>query len=1495
MSTGPNQFNYPLSPDFIPEKKPARLKAWFLALQPKHKILTLVIATVVLGVAVYFGLALTTNKMYFKFSPESGTLFTKQTQEIKIVFVAPSKSGHLNPSATSLTYTGTVKPGELSIVSTDDRWVTSLEDGKINIRLKMTLNYQAKKEYDVLTLAVTPTTSGNLKITSPGTILFLAANEANFDIVDLSSDNIIYIAAENGRELQENVSQILALKAHTTKDIVAFAAQLKYDPAKLKVEVVSMTGAFTFNIPADERNDVAAGTYSVVRGTYGDGQPNNGTITPNPDNPVGFNGDATVGLIKITPLEQTDVGGTDLKVLSSKFVWDDSNGTMADVAGYTLNLKIVPEVPISEQLNLTILESDYQCTKTASDYKLTVTWRTNKAASGRLSIGNNVANDEQASLSHTLTLVVGNIKAGTYTISGETEKEKVENADQAYDCEELINPLKIRDLLVKAASNSAEVTFLTVGGGDDGAVKGKISQLERKEGSAWTKVDCTGCDGVDIKTTNLHKFNLTGLRESQNYRLTVAASDNADTVSSLVTFNTKPKETTKNTNVVLQVERDRTCDSWLYCRSAAQIKNSKDKLENLCFDVGLCNELDDSGACVSPVDLGALGVSGANQTFSAPQAAGAAKADEAEARFKNLSGFSKVGLDWGNGQVIEGLQHYAAMTTLGRNVNLPNSDFGSGNTWPWQGNDVGELNVVQDIFNNGNSQVINNVLQISVNQDKYDERVAAASNGAVYAGAKVPLGNITSGDNYILSFSARTKDESGKQILLQVKNGNVFSNFLGDSTKRLTVGGSPEQFVIKAGRKLTGGYTELIFNQLNSDSYSRDDFLKEFYIDSVSLQPVLQVQNKTVGASTDKYIARTCRLYPSASALGCETVDGSGKLYRGWKGFCVEPDPINPSLCLNWWPVDIIKGETDIFAAEAKAGYKDRKPLYYCLESAGKYPYVRTLKLGTGYKNGDKSGERVNGPLYTLTQVTNPVNGTKTTIAKGWTGQSGIFVFPGVVQYNLTEADIQQIVLTPQCAEDAEDCFSKSEKHPPIVLNRKNNWLGYLLTSGEAPKLETWSDYQTAFVCENLPDDFFGVGAFFENGKLTSFQAGLCNLGGDPGLVAYKTTIYLREKCNILVQVVDPFGKNYTWASRILNKGWTTGNDLGYQYGQDYTPYGAAVPPAENTNYPDLWKNPLYVMPPDASFGVAPYQVRAGSPYAIKTSDKQCTNPSKLGELCSVSADCNTFNSANQTEKGICEAKVNSGAECIMGSSESLGKACTTNYDCGYGTDGQSGLCMGITLTDSQASKIGGGYGGGADRLSQLFAKSLAAWVWAPELNRYLQVCSADKEVSCATSVNGMTCELLKSLCWNKQDVLGIAPEVKNITVNKVSGGQQEFTNFVGAVLRFNSSVSQDQLPLTAYRVDWGDDEVTEMTNLAIAPKTDINNPHVLMHTYTCQNEKSAGWNAVAGACIFIPKIQIQDNWEWCSRASNYKGMNLCSSLSADWTAFNGKIVVKVK
>jgi len=109
--------------------------------------------------------------------------------------------------------------------------------------------------------------------------------------------------------------------------------------------------------------------------------------------------------------------------------------------------------------------------------------------------------------------------------------------------------------------------------------------------------------------------------------------------------------------------------------------------------------------------------------------------------------------------------------------------------------------------------------------------------------------------------------------------------------------------------------------------------------DNVSLKSVLRIINYK-GAilnsdnlpSPSELIARSCRAYPAQDARSCQ-YNANGNFYYGWYGYCLMNDPDNPGQCLQWYPVDQLKGDV---VDEFSGGYSDQAPLYYCADVGSK-------------------------------------------------------------------------------------------------------------------------------------------------------------------------------------------------------------------------------------------------------------------------------------------------------------------------------------------------------------------------------------------------------------------------------------------------------------------------------------------------------------------------------------------------------------------------------
>ncbi|HPA25471.1 MAG TPA: cohesin domain-containing protein [bacterium] len=1284
------------------------------------------------------------------------------------------------------------------------------------------------------------------------------------DLVIPIENGALFLYPSGGNFEEDSTFDIDVYLKSASVDIVAIAAHIKYDPALLSLESVITTDEFPQS-GVEDKNKLE-GSYNLIRGTYGNGLDGDGNLAPELDY-RGARGVLPVATLHFRALATINnaTTTTDISLSNILAVEDDGAGSTLNFSATTTDYNIIPKKAFNAALNISNL--NVNSVKNSDDtWDVEITWDTNRESTTELA-GNPALSKPALTTTHLINL--SSLTAGTYN---HTVISRLVGLDDAtapveFTLGAVTDELIIKNLTAKPSYNSANISWNTVGGAHNGEADGNV--------------DChIGSDIYSESNLTLsHVFQIGGLTGGTSYTCDVSSTDESGaTASGSVSFTTK-NGLGFDSNIVLKVEPDRICDKWLYCRSEVEVVNTKNLKENLCFDLGICDEKDKFGNCVASGDLLNL-VSGSEQTYKHPLAVNS---------IENLSGLAKVGLDWGDNKIINGYYNYTNMKTTGLDLYIPNADFESGSVWPWQADS--NNNAILEIQNKADSQVLVVKPQVGVSSSSW-------------ADAEISLGTITQAKGYVYAISMGLwTSGQARDVYVKLKIGDrQFS-----TVQKVRINSYPQTIVLISNQygsefqdptsgSITGEGTLAVSVFKDKDKeYAYSD---QFYVDNVSMKAVLQV-------SSYKIVARSCRLYPSGDAVACDYNDSSGKQLRGWKGFCVEEDPqtseqeTSQKMCLNWWPVDILPGETDIFGKNQTAGYLGREPLYYCVEAAGNYPYVRLTRSGNT-ADQYKASLMYRDSIFTATVPGTYVPTIITSVA-GWQRASDRWTSLAPEEKNLRKIDIERIVLTPLCEEGDDDrnCFSKkTNAKATIVLDRDADWQGFMCNGSNChdaayyfdPDNNLWSTSAQASMinndekCGNQGVDFFAVRATFDDkGNFIGLQSGLCNTGDNPGYVRYKTSFYLREVCNVVAEVVTPDGENAAWANRVKEGGWgiNQSNILGYGYKSDYEPYGAAVAGGDVTD-PGTWFNPLYVMPAETEIGFdLPYQVRAGSPYGVDGEiQKYCLTGTKKDNPCTEARDCNYLDTSMQIQWGECgitnkSLKIGK-AQCISGEAEKLGTTCNSSLDCGYSYDGSgSGICMGINLGTQAINNLAGGFAKGQEILQNLFAKSYRIWRW-----------TADGYVESKANP-GYGWDITKDAIY-----LANKPTLASIEVNgKNNKAGITITNLQKVKLTFRAVVDLNHLPLVAYRIDWGDGTpISQVNNLKIDPN---NKDITLFHSYSCQED----------SCTYIPKIQIQDNWGWCNNGtatnrcpansiSNCDANGMCTNTNT-WEPFDGTITIE--
>jgi hypothetical protein len=1125
----------------------------------------------------------------------------------------------------------------------------------------------------------------------------------------------IYLDPETA-QFESGTTGDISIKVNTSQDVVAIGADLVIDTDYM--EIVSLTSESPA-FPVEQNEMIDNSNYRIVLGSYGNGRLGDGTQNPTSANPVGFVGnDEEIAVLRVRFIRETPASTFANIILDNvSFILDNASGDeILPVVGDG-QYEIFPENLFSGE---SIISEEIYCE--ADDTRLRLKFTASGFDDLRVRINSEplVAVSSVRNIGSTIKEYEGTFdisqSEGSYSILQDDGTTYL-SQDIAYSCLLQKGELKIVDEVATPFSSSAKITFSTIGGSLNGKADGTIVSIIDQDGNA------RGDWNPDIIEDSLfHDFVVYNLEPENSYEATLRADNvfSGEFDETSIYFTTRESLTERRGNTSLLVNRDRTCNKWLSCNSSVEVVGAKGNKETLCFDIGVCSLLDSDGRCLNPLSMGEEGFFGGNQNYVSPvlaysQAIGQdpiqrQKTGElAENAFKNLSSYSKTGMDFGNEKTIEGYRHYADMPTIGQDIRIINGDLETGTVWPWEPSGLGLLEVSDDIYST-NLNVSSNVLRIDTNLSEYNSLVTQ------FSGAKINLGYLSENVDYVLSFDAWTENPGGEELTIQTSRDEGVGRTSYQDLFNENILPFKQRITARINTQIKDGITSLIINKKSGVSTNRDNFSHSFYIDNVSMLPALTYQYDQNGEN--KIVSRSCRLFPTEDSRACDVLSGSSKKYYGWKGFCVEEDPRNQNLCLNWYPVDVIKGEANAFGSDKQVGYMGRAPLYYCLESTGDASYYK--------KNLDpthRQSESIGRPKqFVITEVFS--KGYK--IHKDQIAEVRWEDVEFSVDGSSNFGDSKVVAVHESNVDDDTSPTQVEEKFGILLFNQDNeNYWDVPIRSG---RLDSSDSRVSNFSKDGTPtiplnegaalrnansgaaNDTFVMTAtmiFDDNGYLRQIVMFTNDGNEGDGRMKYSGPYitYLGERCNVIAQVVDPYGKNYARNSRLSDNGWKLDNPLGYEYETDYYPYGAAVPPGPNEenpdidpNDPDTWPVPLFVMPADKNSGMyAPYQSRAGFPYSI-VSSRIATVGSETWSVCSQNQEIRCFRDENCIEgagdshyevgevngAGICESS-NDDRDIINPSTSSVTSFSGRNCMIDMGADGPAILFKsGVDLSSGE-------------------------------------------------------------------------------------------------------------------------------------------------------------------------------------------------------------------
>ena len=383
---------------------------------------------------------------------------------------------------------------------------------------------------------------------------------------------------------------------------------------------------------------------------------------------------------------------------------------------------------------------------------------------------------------------------------------------------------------------------------------------------------------------------------------------------------------TCNANLVAKVTPNRVCSKWLACTT--KIKDEKTGQDS-CYGLAECDKLSPTGDCADFV-----GTNSSTHNFAA-----AADANSTGYQLMNsfyLSNMREVGSR--TGSLISPINFEdGVLDGLNRQINFNRSGIAS------------EASGVPTDF-----QIIN---EPSPTDPAKKFSVSYPAEGQAFVGipANRMLGIrpvvLSANTDYYLDYLVNTDAlTSGGKALVRVTKGDSATSVIKDFVDR-TNGWQRVVHRINVGQTSVG----IFFGTQQTPGIGG-----KVYYDDINIEPVLKINN--TGNDSQDYLSKECRIYPGEDSLTCAIHD-SNVIQSGLEGYCLQHDPLNSSVCLQWLPLDTIAAASIV---QKNEGYKGPFPLYYCSEANANFDLVEKrvafLAMSYSYPDADTyPGDSDNG------------------------------------------------------------------------------------------------------------------------------------------------------------------------------------------------------------------------------------------------------------------------------------------------------------------------------------------------------------------------------------------------------------------------------------------------------------------------------------------------------------------------------------------------------
>ncbi|MFH0854555.1 MAG: dockerin type I repeat-containing protein, partial [bacterium] len=386
----------------------------------------------------------------------------------------------------------------------------------------------------------------------------------------------------------------------------------------------------------------------------------------------------------------------------------------------------------------------------------------------------------------------------------------------------------------------------------------------------------------------------------------------------------------QSSNQIIKASPDRVCGKWL---SAGETIIGEDGIEKVLI-IKECSALEDSGDCAFEILREKKNMVFDRGSYSL---------------MENISGFSKIGFDWGGNNKIEGYYPLSSMRETGQYIKFNGSfekvDITTGKPFDWdpvEGDWSSSMKIINNPVAAQSGETLDpkapegrNFLKLIGGKKVESEELPVVGNVKYTITAFINSKNLLSESRngkavvyaraYSLSNGAINikKDETGEEvefISLELKEGDGWT-FLTARFETLSGTG-----------KLKITLENIGDNDLQGDSYFDDINI----MSSLELMDngIAGIEGNGYSSSISEGISPSiCKSFAEESSLGCEYIGESGMNYKGQSGYCLEYDraPGDPNICVSWFPADLASGG-DVMTEIPPMDFGG-KPLYYCLEA----------------------------------------------------------------------------------------------------------------------------------------------------------------------------------------------------------------------------------------------------------------------------------------------------------------------------------------------------------------------------------------------------------------------------------------------------------------------------------------------------------------------------------------------------------------------------------